>query len=100
MTINERIKKEMDERGWSIYKLSKLSGISKTAIKSWFRAVPTKPKYDSIKLVAKAFGMTIEELISEQKPENQEMLELWNRLEKSEKEIVIGVMKAILFHNK
>jgi hypothetical protein len=47
--------------------------------------------------------MTIEELISEQKPENpqkQEMLELWNRLEKSEKEIVIGVMKAILFHNK
>ena len=32
MTINEKIKKEMDERGWTTYKLSKLTGLSKTAI--------------------------------------------------------------------
>lgn len=103
MSINDRIQNEMTERGWSVYKLSKLSNLSKTAIKSWFKPVPTKPTYASIKRVAKAFGMPVEELISEKKDidtQKQNMLELWSRLETDEKETVIAVMKAILNHNK
>lgn len=103
MTINEKIKKEMDERGWTTYKLSKLTGLSKTAINGWFKAVPTYPKYSSIKLVAKAFGMDIKQLISdnrENNPQTQELTELWNRLEKSEKETILNVIKTILAHNK
>lgn len=67
MSINDRIKNELDKRGWTIYKLSKLSNVSKTAIKSWFKPVPTKPTYDSLKQVAKAFGMSVEDLISDKK---------------------------------
>jgi len=103
MTINEKIKKERDERGWTTYKLSKLTGLSKTAINGWFKIVPTHPKYSSIKLVAKAFGMDIKQLISEDRennPQTQELTELWNRLEKSEKETILNVIKTILAHNK
>lgn len=48
MFINDKIKNEMDSRGWSVYKLAKLSGLSKTAIKGWFNDIPTVPTYESI----------------------------------------------------
>lgn len=103
MSINDKIKNEMDSRGWSVYQLSKRSKISKTAITGWFKDVPTKPSYGSLKQVAKAFGMSIEELVSENKDtdsQKQKMLELWNRLEFEEKENVINIIKTILSHNK
>ena len=103
MSINEKIKSEMESRGWSIYKLSKLSNVSKTAIKSWFKPIPTKPTYDSIKQIARAFGMPVEELISENKEKDaqkQDLLELWNRLNSNEKDTVLGLINTILNHNK
>lgn len=36
MSINDKIKNEMDSRGWSVYQLAKRSKLSKTAIMSWF----------------------------------------------------------------
>ncbi len=103
MSINDKIKNEMDSRGWSIYQLSKRSKISKTAISGWFKDIPTKPSYSSLKQIAKVFGMSIEELVSENKEadsQKQRMLELWNRLEVEEKENVINIIKTILSHNK
>ena len=103
MSINDKIKNEMDSRGWSVYQLAKRSKLSKTAIMSWFKDIPTKPIYSSIKKVAKAFGMSIEDLVSENKEidkQKQQMLELWNRLEIEEKENVINIIKTILSHNK
>ena len=103
MFINDKIKNEMDSRGWSVYKLAKLSGLSKTAIKGLFNDIPTVPTYESIRRVAKAFGISAEELITERcEPDiqKQEMTALWGRLSKSEKDTVIAVMKAIVEHNK
>jgi len=57
----------------------------------------------SLKQIAKAFGMSIEELVSENREvdsQKQRMLELWNRLEVEEKENVINIIKTILSHNK
>ncbi len=103
MSINDKIKNEMISRGWSVYQLSKRSKISKTAINSWFKDIPTKPNYNSIKKIAKTFGMSIEDLVSENKEtdrQKQQLLELWNRLEVKEKENVINIIKTILSHNK
>ena len=103
MSINDKIKNEMNSRGWSVYQLSKRSKISKTAINGWFKEIPTKPNYNSIKQIAKAFGMTIEELVSENKDtdsQKQQMLGLWNRLEVQEKENIINIIKTILSHNR
>ena len=46
MSINDKIKNEMNSRGWSVYQLSKRSKISKTAINGWFKEIPTKPNYN------------------------------------------------------
>lgn len=101
MTINEKIKREMNCRGWSIYKLSKISGVSKTAIKGWFSEVPTTPRIASVKLVAKAFKMKPEQLIAdnlEQDAQTKEMNELWARLGTSERKCIITVMNTIIEH--
>ncbi len=103
MSINDKIKNEMEGRGWSVYQLSKRSKISKTAIINWFSPVPTTPNFDSIKKVAKAFNMPVEHLVSgkiDNDSQKQHLLELWNRLEKSEKDTIINVMSTILNHNK
>lgn len=67
MNINQRIKIEMTSRGWTVYKLSKITGISKSAINGWFKEIPTAPNYKSIRLVAKAFNMKAEDLVSEKR---------------------------------
>ena len=61
----------------------------------------TNKSYSSLKQIAKTFGMSIEELVSENKEidsQKQHMLELWNRLEVKEKENVILIIKTILSH--
>ena len=47
--------------------------------------------------------MPVEQLVSgkiDNDSQKQHLLELWNRLEKSEKDTIINVMSTILNHNK
>ena len=102
-TISERIKYELDARGWTPYKLAKLSKISQPTILAWFKPVPSKPNTESLKAVAKAFGIKTEDLLSETveaDPQKKKLLELWNRLGTNEKNSVLNVMEAIINHNR
>ncbi len=88
-------------RGWSQYQLSKCTKIGESTISKWFQAVPTIPSQQSIKKVAKAFGMSVAQLISEETesdPQLQELKEFWNRLNQQEKENVLSMIKTIVNH--
>ncbi len=101
MTINERIKNELTVRGWSQYHLAKITKIRQSTISKWFQAVPTAPSQQSIKKVAKAFGVSVSHLLGEEREtdkEFQELKEYWNRLTKSEKENVLSIIKTIVNH--
>lgn len=62
MTVNQRIKVELEERGISQYEVSKVTKIGQSTISKWFKEVPTIPSPDSIKKVAKMLGMKVSEL--------------------------------------
>lgn len=103
MSINDRIKKEMEARGWTCYELGKRAKLEPSTVSGWFKTVPTKPKYDSIKAVAKAFGIKPEDLVSENResdPRTRRLLESWNRLDNKEKDSILNIITAILEHNK
>ncbi|MBQ8373961.1 MAG: helix-turn-helix transcriptional regulator [Clostridia bacterium] len=101
MTINQRIKNELNIRGWSQYQLSKCTKIEQSTISKWFQAVPTTPSQRSIKKVAKAFGMTIGQLMSEETEADsqfQELKDFWHRLNQQEKDSVLNMIKTIVSH--
>lgn len=101
MTVNQRIKRELNIRGWSQYQLSKCTKIGESTISKWFQAIPTNPSQQSIKKVAKAFGMSVAQLISEETeidPQFQELKEFWNRLNQQEKDNVLVMIKTIVNH--
>ncbi len=92
VSINERIAYEMKIRGMTVYKLAKLSKVSKTAIKNWFSAIPHTPSEKSLIRIAKVFDMSVEELVNgcgEEKNEIKELMMLWNRLKEEEKDTFI-----------
>lgn len=101
MTVNQRIKKELNIRGWSQYQLSKCAKIEQSTISKWFQAVPTTPSQKSIKKVAKALNIPISQLIGEETENDgqfQELKEYWNRLNRQEKDNVLNMVKTIVNH--
>ena len=57
MTVNQRIKVELEKRGISQYQLAKVTKIGQSTISKWFKEVPTTPSPASIRKVAKVLGM-------------------------------------------
>lgn len=43
MTVNQRIKVELEKRGISQYQLAKVTKIGQSTISKWFKEVPTTP---------------------------------------------------------
>lgn len=63
MTISERIFQIMDERGLTIYRLAKITGISYHTINDW-RHKKTNPGADKIMLLCVALEVTPEMLLT------------------------------------
>ena len=57
--IYERIREECEKRGISIAKLEQMSGLGNATIRGWIEG---SPKVETLKKVADALGMTLDEL--------------------------------------
>lgn len=62
MTFGDALQKLLDERGMSVYKLSKLSGISEQTLYSLVSGRSKEPSLGRAKEIATALGMTLDEL--------------------------------------
>jgi transcriptional regulator with XRE-family HTH domain len=63
MSFAKMLRKELKERGWSIYRLAELSGIPPSTIKGWLYNA-REPGMVNAQKVAKALGMTVEALVA------------------------------------
>ena len=61
----KKVKKLMSTRGITAYRLSKETGIATSTLTNWKKGFYT-PKVDKLKKIADYFGVTLEELISEE----------------------------------
>ena len=100
MDILEQIKKLRDERGWSNYKLAKMSGISENSLNNLFRRnnLPTIPTLESI---CKGFCITLSQFFAEHgepiplDDKQREMLMTWDALTEDQKVTLLEFLKKI-----
>ncbi len=63
--VSDKLGRKMSERGWSIYKLSRLSGITPNGIQSILHKEYKDIKLSTIIILAYSLDMTISEFLSD-----------------------------------
>jgi transcriptional regulator with XRE-family HTH domain len=67
MGIAADIQRELDKRGWRLYHLHQESGVLYPTLQS-IMAIDSNPGIDKVAKIARAFSITIDELIENPKP--------------------------------
>lgn len=98
MNTLERIRKLLDDRNWSMYKLSKLSGISQSTLSNMFIR-NNDPSISTLEEICKAFGITLSQFFANEgelvvlTKEQSEMLEKWSTLSDEQKSALLKLLK-------
>lgn len=98
MNTLKRIRQLLQERGWTVYKLSKLSGVSQSTLSNMFNR-NNDPSIGTLEDICNAFGITLSlffanegELVALSK-EQVEMLEKWSTLTSEQKNALLKLLK-------
>ena len=62
--VLEKITSLREERGWTTYRLSKLSGIPQSTISTWYRK-NLMPPIDKLEIICQTFGITLAEFFND-----------------------------------
>ena len=98
MNTLERIKKLLNDRDWSMYKLSKMSGISQSTLSNMFNR-NNDPSISTLEDICKAFGITLSQFFANEgelvalNKEQTEMLEKWATLTSEQKTALLKLLK-------
>lgn len=99
MDTNERLRKMLDERSWSYYKLSKFSGLSESTVTNIFKR-NTVPSIPTLELICKGFGITLSQFFAdgdmvELTPDLKQIFDGWSNLTPKQKQAVMQVIDAM-----
>ena len=64
MDVLGRIEQLMEQRGWSVYRLCKESGLAQSTLSHVFRK-DSEPTISTLETICKAFGLTLGEFFAE-----------------------------------
>ena len=98
MNTLERIKKLLDDREWSMYKLSKLSGVSQSTLSNMFNR-NNDPSIGTLEGICKAFDITLSQFFADEgemvtlSKEQTVMLEKWSTLTSDQKTALLKLLK-------
>ena len=62
MDVLERLRKLLQERGWSEYRLAQVSGLNEPTISNIYRR-NTLPTIPTLEAICKAFGITLSQFL-------------------------------------
>ena len=99
MDTKKHIKEMMDERGWSIYELSKRTGIAQTTLSNMWKR-NTEPTIPTLRAICNAFGITLSQFFSENdavelSPEQREFFDHWSALSSNQKNMLMELVKSM-----
>ncbi len=99
MDTNERLRKILDERGWTYYKLSKNSGLSESTVTNIFKR-NTVPSVPTLELICKCFGITLSQFFAdgdmvELTPDLKQIFDGWSNLTPRQKQAVMQMIDAM-----
>lgn len=99
--VLSRIKVLREQKGWSVYKLAKLSGIPQSTIATWYQK-NLCPPIDKIEILCNTFGITLTEFFStghivENVSGADELLSKWILLNQKQKKAIMTIIDTFLF---
>ncbi|WP_322173877.1 helix-turn-helix domain-containing protein [Acutalibacter caecimuris] len=99
MDAQKQIKKLMEERGWTDYRLAKESGLSHSTVTNMFNRnnAPTLP---TLEAVCRAFGVTLAQFFAEGNPlelteEQQVLFAKWSSLTEKQRTLLLELMDTM-----
>lgn len=88
-----------ERKGWSVYKLAKLSGIPQSTIATWYQR-NLYPPIDKLETLCQTLGVSLSvffyENTTDSEISNDEIIEKWSLLKESEKKSLICVINEFL----
>lgn len=100
--ILARIKDLREARGWSVYKLAKLSGIPQSTIATWYQK-NLCPPIDKLEIICDVFDITLSEFFNTGREESNmltnehvALLKSWECLQFKERVALLTVIDAFL----
>ncbi len=100
MTVQEKIQKLMEQRGWSEYRLAKESGLSQSTITKIFDR-GTAPTLPTLEAICAAFHMNLSQFFTDENdcvtltPEQKEHLILWGKLNCEQQKALNDFLKTL-----
>lgn len=94
MDTIERIRAQMQLRGWSEYRLAKESGLSQSTIANIFRR-NTLPSIPTLEIICRAMGITLSQFFEEDEQsvllsgEQRSLLSCWEKLSEPKRKALL-----------
>lgn len=97
VNVLERIEALMKQRNWSVYRLSKESGLSQSTLSHVFRK-DSEPTISTLETICKTFGISLSQFFSDSNfvsltEEQQDILNRWSKLSEEQKRLVIAMIE-------
>ena len=97
MNVLERIKRLMQQRNWSVYRLAKKSGLSQSTLSHVFRN-DSEPTISTLETICATFGITMAEFFADGEfvpltEEQREVLDKWAQLSSEQKQLLLSMME-------
>lgn len=99
MDVHAKLRKLLDERGWTEYRLSKASGLSDATLANIFRR-NTMPSIPTLEAICNGFGITLSQFFAEGDmveltPDLKELFSDWVSLTPEQKVAAQQILKAM-----
>lgn len=94
-----RLRKLLDDRGWTEYRLSKECGLAQSTIGNIYRR-NTIPSLETLETICKGFGITLSQFFAEGNlveltPELKELFDGWVTLSPEQKALVEQMVRTL-----
>lgn len=99
MDTNNRLRRLLDERGWTEYRLAKQCGLSLSTIANIYRR-NTVPSVATLEVICKGFGITLSQFFAEGEmvelsPDLKSVFDCWVNLTPTQKTAALQMMRAM-----
>lgn len=99
MDTNERLRRLLEERGWTEYRLAKKCGLSQSTIANIYRR-NTVPSIATLEVICNGFGITLSQFFADEEmveltPDLKAVFESWVNLTPEQKAAALQMLRAM-----
>lgn len=99
MDLQGKIRELMEARNWSVYRLSKESGVSWSTIRNMFDR-NTEPTVSTLEALCNGLGISLTQLLlgdgyPELTAEQKEVLTRWDNLNPNDKKLFLDLLRSL-----